>query len=72
MNLQQVTSRPSGRRKGEHHHKAKLTNHEVELMRRLHEEHPVGHPDHMGCRKLAKMFEVSVRQVWRVCTYRNR
>jgi len=57
---------------GEAHYKAHLTDHEVELMRELHEEHPVGHPQHLGYRRLAKMFGVSKTTVRHICVYRER
>lgn len=58
--------------KGQHHHKAKLTDSEVERMRRLHAEYAVGHPDHLGYRRLAKMFEVPKTTVQRLITGRDR
>jgi hypothetical protein len=44
--------------RGEKHHKAVLTDGEVALMRSMHAEHPTDHPDHLGYRKLARIFEV--------------
>ncbi len=58
--------------RGQNHHKAKLTDTEVALMRKLHGEHPVGHPDHLGYRRLAKMFEVPRATVQRLVTGRDR
>jgi hypothetical protein len=42
-----------GRRVGDSHHNAKLTNREVELLLSMH------HVDKLGYRKLAAKFEVS-------------
>jgi len=54
------------RTRGEYHPKAKLTNHEVELMRKMREEE--------GCSYnfLAKIFEVSKDHVVSLCKYRRR
>ncbi len=49
-----------------------LTDHEVELMREMHEEYPVGHPRHMGYRRLAKKFNVAKITVRRICNYQKR
>jgi hypothetical protein len=57
---------------GEGHPKATLSNHEVDLMRELHEEFPVGHPQHMGYRRLAKKFEVTKTAARKICTYHSR
>lgn len=56
---------------GEAHPKAALSDHEVELMRQLHEEYPVGHAKHLGYRRLAKMFDVAKTTVRQICNYRN-
>lgn len=48
----------AGRRIGQDHPRAKLANHEIELIVKLYEEHPVGDPRHMGYRQLARKFEV--------------
>ena len=45
---------------GEDHPSAKLTDHEVQLMIEMHEEH-------VGYRRLAKMFEISRSQVRNIC-----
>lgn len=55
-----------GLRVGEDHGRAKLTDHEVEMMRRLHEDEKVGY------RRLCKMFEVSKNTVRRICNYQVR
>jgi hypothetical protein len=55
-------------KRGEQHPRAKLTNHEVEHMRRLREEtHP---PPPLSL--LAVMFEISKTQVFRICCYQER
>lgn len=71
-NLQLAKFSDSGRRIGETAPGAKLTDHEVELMREMHEEHPRGHPEHVGHRKLAKMFGVSRTTASNICHYRKR
>jgi len=54
-----------GLRVGEDHPKAKLTNRDVELIRRLHEEG-------LSYRTIAEKFEVSKMLVCYICTYRRR
>lgn len=67
-----VAINDKGRRVGEEHHKAKLSNNDIELMRRMYEEYPVGHPKHLGFSKLAKIFECSRTHVVEICTYQQR
>lgn len=55
-----------GVRVGEDHQRATLTDHDVELMRQLHEQ------DGIGYKRLAKMFEVSVRNVRDIVNYKRR
>lgn len=55
-----------GVRVGEDHQRATLTDHDVELMRQLHEV------DGLGYKRLAEMFEVSVAQARNICLYRQR
>lgn len=50
---------------GENHPQAKLTDHEVELLRQMHDE---GY----GYKRLAKMFETPVRTVRDICNYTYR
>ena len=50
----------------------RLTDHEVELMRVLHEEFPQGHPQHVGYRKLVKIFGCSYTYTANICRYRRR
>lgn len=58
-----------GRRIGQDHHRARFTDHEIDLMRQMYEEYPVGHKKHVGFRKLAAVWECSKAQIVRVCTY---
>lgn len=51
---------------GQNHPLAKLTDHEVELIRYLHEH------DGWGYRRLARVFEVSKAQIRRICGYKIR
>lgn len=70
--LQLVKTSEKGRRIGESAPGAVLTDHEVELMREMHEEYPRGHPGHVGHRKLAKIFGVSRTTASNICHYRKR
>lgn len=38
-------------------------------MRTLYEEYPVGHPDHIGYRKLAVKFECTKTLARKICNY---
>ena len=49
-----------------------LSDHEVGLMRELHEEHPRGHPEHYGYRRLQEKFGCSRSMVRNICLYRKR
>ena len=53
-------------RRGETHQNADLTDWEVELMRRMHEDEGIGY------RRLSKLFETPRSTVQRLCTSRNR
>lgn len=53
---------------GENHPRAQLSDHEVDLMRRLHEDQLVP----MGYKKLAEKFDVPIRTVRDICNYRTR
>ena len=57
---------------GENAPGAVLTDHEVELMRVLHEEFERGDPRHLGHRKLAAMFGCSRTTASNICHYRKR
>lgn len=70
--LQLVKFSENGRRIGETAPGAVLTDNEVELMRQMHEEYPRGHPQHLGHRKLAKIFGVSRTSASNYCHYRKR
>lgn len=61
-----------GRVVGESHQWATLTDHECDLMRSMHEEYEVGHPKHLGYRRLAKMFGVGRTTVRQICNYEYR
>lgn len=61
-NVQKIAK---GRRKGENHQFAILTNGEVELVRQLREEG-------MTWDKLAEKFEVAKRTIRDICAYRRR
>lgn len=61
-----------GMRIGETHQRAKLSDHEVDLLRELHEEYPRGHARHMGYRQLAVKFDISIGHCRDICLYRYR
>lgn len=54
-----------GMRIGETHHNAKLTDHEVELIRQLHEQG-------LTYERLAEKFEVSKWAIGMICRYQRR
>lgn len=56
----------AGLRVGEDHQRAKLTDEEVDRMRTMHEK------EHIGYRRLARMFELSTRTVAKICRYEMR
>lgn len=56
----------SGRVCGQDHHKAKLTDHEVELMRRMSKV------DRVPYWRLAEIFEQHIGTVRKICTYQRR
>lgn len=55
-----------GYRVGEGHQRAVLSDHEIDLVRHLHEE------DGLGYRKLAVIFEMSKSAIREICLYRVR
>ena len=55
-----------GRSYGEEHHKTKLSDDDVSLMRELHEKHEIGY------RQLASKFECGVSTARDITTYRTR
>lgn len=63
LNLQKTAS---NRRTGQDHPQARLTDHDVDLIRRMHEA------DGWGYKRLAKKFEVSRHTIRDICTYRYR
>lgn len=72
MKKQLVKKNEFGRRVGETAPGAVLSDHEVGLMRTMHEEYPLGHAKHLGHRRLAKMFGVSRTTASNICHYRKR
>ena len=50
----------------------KLSDGEVELIRRLHAEYPYGHCGHLGYRKLAVLFGVHKQTIASICQFRRR
>lgn len=60
-----VAINEKGRRMGEDHHNAKLTDGEVDLVRKLHAEG-------MGYAEIAEKFGVSRVTVGRICRYERR
>lgn len=58
--------RKQGLRRGQHHGRAKLTDHEVELLRRMFDS------GEWSFRRLAIKFEISAMQVYRIVHYRQR
>lgn len=58
--------------RGERHHKAVLTDSDVQRLRELHNEFPPGHPNHLGYRRLAKIFEVPRETVRRLAKGQHR
>lgn len=55
-----------GQRIGESHHRAKLTDHDVDLVRELHEDHGITYA------QLAEKFGVSRSVIREICRYRIR
>lgn len=75
VNLQKTTAyrlvavNAQGRRIGEDNGRSKLTEHEVELMRALHEEFEVGDARHFGYRRLAAKFGCTKTLARKICNY---
>ena len=61
-----------GRRARESHPHAVLTDREVELLRKLFEEYPRGHPYHWSYGQLAKKFAITKTSVHKIVTYQRR
>lgn len=55
-----------GKTLGEHHHRAKITDRHVELIRDLYEEGMVGY------RTLSRAFKIPRSTIQDLCTYRRR
>ena len=51
-----------GKRVGESHHRAKLTDHEIDLIRDLYE-------DGMSVSEIARKFEIQKSHCWDICHY---
>ena len=51
-----------GKRVGEGHHRAKLTDHEIELIRWLYD-------DGMSISEIARKFEIPKSHCWDICHY---
>ena len=69
LGLQKTTT---NRRCGENHPRATCTDRDVELARQLYDEHPIGHPEHLGYKALARIMGVPVRTIRDWVTYRHR
>lgn len=61
-----VAVNENGCRVGETHHRAKLTDHDVDLIRELHEEHGLSYS------QLAEKFGCSKSTIRDYCQYRRR
>jgi hypothetical protein len=62
----------NGRPVGEHHHLAKLTDHEVELIRQLWEDGQEDPAKRLTVRAIAEKFEVSCGTIHDIITFRRR
>ena len=60
-----ISLNEAGRRIGEGHHRARLTDHEIDLVRQCRE-------DGMGYDEIASKFEISRDSAKSICTYRRR
>lgn len=61
-----VAINEKGRRIGDSHQRARISNHDVDLMRELREEHGLSY------KELAEKFDVSESLVKQICNYRIR
>lgn len=66
LQRQRVRRAPTGHRIGEGHHRARLLDSDVSLLRELHERHGLGYG------LLARKFGVPRSTVQGICTYRRR
>lgn len=55
-----------GKRIGQHHHNAKISDEMIDKIREMHEEQGI------GWRRLAKMLGMSVNTVKKICLYERR
>jgi len=49
-----------------------MSDHDVELMREMHEEYPRAHKGHLGYRRLADIFGCHRNTARKICLYLNR
>lgn len=63
--MRKIAVNEDGYRVGDSHPKAKLTEHEVELIRKLHS-------DGLTYATLAEKFEASIRVIGAICRYERR
>ncbi len=61
-----VAINEKGRRIGDSHQRSRISNHDVDLMRELREEHKLSY------KELAEKFDVSESLVKQICNYRIR
>lgn len=61
-----VAINEKGRRIGDSHQRSRISNHDVDLMRELREEHRLSY------KELAEKFDVSESLVKQICNYRIR
>jgi DNA invertase Pin-like site-specific DNA recombinase len=61
-----VAVNENGRRIGEGHHNATITDETVNAIRELHEDHGIGY------RRLARQFGLHVETVKKICRYQRR
>lgn len=66
MKVELVLVNGIGRRIGESHHRALLTDEDIDRIRELHEQHGWGY------RRLAVKFDISRSHVRYICLYRMR
>jgi len=56
---------------GSNHPQARLSERDVELMRQMFEEYPIGHQKHLGYRRLARIFGVAKTTVRQAVNYKT-
>lgn len=62
----------NGRKVGENHPQATCTDRDVELARQLYDEFPIGHPQHLGYKAIARILGVPKATIRDWVTYRYR